>query len=161
MRIHASRALAAAAALATVSVQAGPPDEPLVVPVHRLEAAPALDGDAREWPPGLAVPVPLAKSIPGADTATAQVLITAGRHAGRFYLLARWADTTEDRLHKPWLWNDDLQRYVRGPQREDRFALQFAIEGDYDTNWLSGRSFVADMWHWKASRSDPHGLAHD
>jgi hypothetical protein len=50
---------------------------------------------------------------------------------------------------------------VRGPQREDRFALQFAIEGDYDTNWLSGRSFVADMWHWKASRSDPHGLAHD
>ncbi len=40
-------------------------------------------------------------------------------------------------------------------------AVQFAMEGDYTTDWFSGNSFKADMWHWKAHRTNPNGLAHD
>ena len=127
------------------------------IPVHVLTAAPTVDGDAAEWSSLPAVRVPLHRSHP----AITSVLVTAGRHDGRVFLLARWRDGTEDRVHKPWVWDLDTGRYVTGPEREDRFALQFAMAGDYDTNWASGRTFVADMWHWKASRSDPHGLAHD
>jgi len=39
--------------------------------------------------------------------------------------------------------------------------LQFGMAGDFTTNWLSGNEFTADTWHWKASRSNPLGLAHD
>ena len=133
----------------------------IVVPVHAVDSAPAVDGDAGDWAGLAPVTVALSPSRAGATTVLDRVEVAAAHHAGRFYLLARWHDDDEDRLHKPWVWDDDLQRYVRGPQREDRFALQLAMEGDYDTDWFSGRTFVADMWHWKASRSDPLGIAHD
>ena len=35
------------------------------------------------------------------------------------------------------------------------------MQGDYSANWASGNEFVADMWHWKSSRSAPIGYAHD
>ncbi|MDH3639159.1 MAG: ethylbenzene dehydrogenase-related protein, partial [Gammaproteobacteria bacterium] len=63
--------------------------------------------------------------------------------------------------HKPWVWDQKAGKYVTGPQREDRFAMQFAMEGDYSSDWLSGNVFKADMWHWKSVRSNPLGLAHD
>jgi hypothetical protein len=63
--------------------------------------------------------------------------------------------------HKPFIWNEAKGRYVKGPQREDRIAIQFEISGEYDTNWYSGKEFVADMWHWKSFRSNPLGLVHD
>ncbi len=48
-----------------------------------------------------------------------------------------------------------------GPQREDRITIQFVMEGEYTSNWLSGNTFKADTWHWKAARSNPAGVAHD
>ncbi len=77
------------------------------------------------------------------------------------YFLLEWADATEGRQHKPFVWDKARNKYVRGTQREDRFALQFRIAGDYQADWLASTGFTADMWHWKASRSDPLGLADD
>lgn len=39
--------------------------------------------------------------------------------------------------------------------------MQFVMDGDYSTDWMSGKEFKADMWHWKSVRSNPLGLIHD
>ena len=59
------------------------------------------------------------------------------------------------------LWDEAAQRYRKGSEREDRFALQFEMSGEYSSDWANARDFEADMWHWKAARSNPTGLAHD
>ena len=121
-----------------------------------LPEKPEVDGRDTDWQTvnGEVVPVtgPLAVS---------SVLVKAGIHDDHIYFLFRWPDTQADTKHKPFIWDAEKKRYIKGPQREDRFAVQFAMAGEYDVNWLSGNSFRADMWHWKAARSNPLGLAHD
>ncbi len=128
--------------------------------IESLTTAPLVDGVDDDWrhvpPQTIAVTGPLAVS---------SVRAKGGIHGKRVFFLFQWADAQADILHKPFVWNEAAGRYRGGPQREDRFAIQFAIQfaisGDYDVDWFSGRRFTADMWHWKASRSNPIGLAHD
>ena len=40
-------------------------------------------------------------------------------------LRIRWADATEDRLHHPWVWDEELGNYKVGPQIEDSLMLSF------------------------------------
>ncbi len=72
-----------------------------------------------------------------------------------------WPDSTKDAQHKPYVWNKDSGFYETGKQREDRFAVSLMMAGDYDVNPTSGKEFKADIWHWKAARTNPVGLAHD
>jgi len=131
------------------------------VPIQTLTTPPALDGNGDDWAGVSGTRVKLHKSKPGATTQTQSVLIKGGIYGDSVFFYLEWEDRTEDVLHKPWVWDAAKKKYVKGPQREDRLAIQFATGGDYTTDWLSGREFTADMWHWKASRSNPVGLAHD
>ncbi len=125
----------------------------LVVP---LSAAPVVDGSGGDFEYVAAQEVPIFGPL-----AVSSVKVKAGIHGDRVFFLFQWADPQADTEHKPFVWDAEVGRYVAGPQREDRFAVQFAMAGDYDVNWLSGKGFKADMWHWKAARSNPLGLAHD
>ena len=140
----------------TLSVHA----ESVVVTVSSLEQPPKLDGQLGDW---LIEPqiIRLHKAHPGVSVALSELTMWAGHFDDSIYFAFRWADAHPDRQHKPYIWSDEKERYTVGPQREDRLAIQFQIEGEYDVNWLSGNSFKADMWHWKSSRSAPIGLAHD
>ncbi len=131
------------------------------IPIYTLEQAPILDGDPKDWStlPGTTVPLHKAKS--GSLVKVESITVKGGTHEDRVYLFLEWEDQTEDKTHKPWVWNEESKKYHLGPQREDRLAVQFAMEGDYSTMWDSGREFKADTWHWKASRSNPLGIAHD
>jgi len=131
------------------------------VPVYALEAAPTVDGDSADWQGMPATTLALSKTRPDSVVMADRVSVRAGTHDDRVYLLIEWEDATEDTLHKPWVWDAATSKYVKGPQREDRLAVQFSNHPDYSTNWLSGAEFTADTWHWKASRSNPLGLAHD
>jgi len=136
-------------------------DPVLLIP--RLTQAPQLDGQVDAlWQ---AAPVQRVALQPNSEFSApdpvTHVLLRAGHYQGRVYFLLEWADATEDRMHKPYVWNRETHRYGRGSQREDRLALQFHMSGDYQANWLASDGFIADMWHWKASRSDPLGLADD
>ncbi len=76
--------------------------------------------------------------------------------------LIRFPDPDESRLHKPWLWNREKKMYEIGPQREDCFVLKWAM--DQETKNLSVFSddpHTADIWFWKAERTDPAGFADD
>lgn len=131
------------------------------ITVQPLSKAPVLDGQGDDWGEVKAIVIPLHKSIPTAKTTVTQVTLKAGTFGEDVFFYAQWADPTESLQHKPFVWDEAQQKYVEGTQREDRLAIEFRMEGDYSTDWLSGKSFTADMWHWKAARSNPTGYADD
>lgn len=126
------------------------------VTVSKLAAAPVLDGQASDWGGVASHTIPLEGKLE-----MQEVSLSAGVHGDDIYLLLKWKDDDADQQHKPYVWNSGKKKYEAGPQREDRFAIQFGMEGDYSTDWLSGKQFKADTWHWKAARTNPSGLAHD
>ncbi|SCA57621.1 Cytochrome c-552/DMSO reductase-like, heme-binding domain-containing protein [Candidatus Terasakiella magnetica] len=115
-----------------------------------------LDGNAADWASVTGTEV----MLDGKD-GTKSVNLKAAINGDMIYFLAVWKDGNENRLHKPYKWDEETVSYKRTKEQEDRLALSFAMGGDFDANKLSGKSFTADVWHWKASRSDPNGIAHD
>ncbi len=80
---------------------------------------------------------------------------------GKVYLLFRWPDKAADLEHRPWTWSADGGEYVVGNRFEDGLALQFSLNGTLGDCMLSGRESVADLWYWRAARTDPVGFAED
>jgi hypothetical protein len=80
----------------------------------------------------------------------------------KVFFLVQFPDSDESRLHKPWIWNPDKSMYESGPQREDCFVLKWAMQPETtDLSIYSGQEHKADIWFWKANRSDPAGFADD
>ena len=131
------------------------------IPIYSLVQAPTVDGDDKDWGTLPFTTVTLKKTKPDGAVDVESVALKGGTHGNRVFFFVEWLDDTKDDVHKLWVWNAGAQKYLKGPQREDRLAIQFAMEGSYSTNWLSGNEIKADTWHWKASRSNPLGLAHD
>lgn len=130
-----------------------------IIPVVQLQSAPLCDGSSDDWKDVPSIEIPL--MYLGEPERVKTVLLKAGVFHDEVYFYSEWEDSTEDTLHKPHIWDETKQKYVEGPQREDRFALEFAMEGDYDANWFSGKEFKADMWNWKAGRTNPIQISHD
>jgi hypothetical protein len=76
-------------------------------------------------------------------------------------LRIRWADATEDRLHHPWIWDEELGNYKIGPQVEDSLMLSFEAGCEWFPSFLVGYDFDFDAWRWLAGRTDPLGQALD
>lgn len=123
-------------------------------------AAPAkaiiLDGDIADWA-GIPASTVMLHGDGQVDTVDVRVAI----HDGMIYMLAEWTDSTKNVLHKPYKWNEAAQSYVKTRQKEDRLAISFEMSGDFSANKLDGAEFEADVWHWKARRSNPAGIVHD
>jgi hypothetical protein len=78
------------------------------------------------------------------------------------FFLVQYPDSYEDRLHKPWVWDKELKAYMLGPQREDTFTFKWNMENkEVDISNFSDDSYTADVWYWKANRTDPAGYADD
>ena len=78
------------------------------------------------------------------------------------FILARYPDKREDRMHKPWVWDRELKAYKIGPQREDTFVIKWNMESkDVDLSNFADNDYRADVWYWKAFRTDPLGHASD
>ena len=129
------------------------------IPILKLESKPVLDGSEEDWQTIPAVEIPLAYL--GKPEWVKTVRFKAGIFRDEVFFYSEWADSTADIQHKPHVWDVAQQKYIEGPQREDRFALEFAMTGDYDANWFSGKEFKADMWNWKAARTNPIHISHD
>lgn len=131
------------------------------IKVATLLSPPVLDGLKNDWGEQKLSEIPLKKNRADGTSNVSSVSIMAGVYKDNFFIYAQWIDDTENKIHKPFIWNESEERYTRGPQREDRFSIQFGMEGEYTTQWFSGKEFKADMWHWKSSRTNPVNLAHD
>ena len=117
-----------------VGLLTGPSAFAQTIIVATLSAEPILDGSDADWNRVPSVTIPLRKSIEGAETDVDAVSLRAGIYGEYFFLCATWQDASEDLIHKPFVWNDKEARYIRGPQREDRFSIQFEMAGDYTTD---------------------------
>lgn len=131
------------------------------ISVETLQTAPTIDGSASDWANISATIIPLQNNKSGGKANIASVSLKSGVLGDSVYFLIEWEDSSMDDQHKPYVWEAAKNKYVAGKQREDRLAIQFAMEGDYDVNWMSGKLFTADTWHWKAARSNGLGIAQD
>lgn len=158
--------------LALIAGAAWAADAPQTVPVRALAAAPAVDGDLKEWGREGWIRVPVKPAVDKNErskfglaaedhnrTGSITVELKAGVAGDRLYVAARWADDAADTDYKGWEWNGT--RYVEGKRRDDMFALRFHLDGDFDRSMLSSKSYRVDVWQWSAGRSNGAGVADD
>lgn len=78
------------------------------------------------------------------------------------FFLVSYPDATEDILHKPWAWNKEMEMYMPSSLGEDTFNFRWNMESkDVDLSSFSDDNYTADLWYWKANRSNPAGYADD
>lgn len=123
----------------------------------KVKESPAIDGvfNDKVWE-GI-------KSYKVKDVRTeADVTIKSVYTDDMIYFLLSYPDATEDRLHKPWVWDKEMESYILGPQREDTFTIKWnMMDHKVDLSSFSDDDYTADIWYWKANRTDPSGYADD
>lgn len=132
-----------------------------VIPMHPLDSMPILDGSDEDWGNIPAEEIFLHQTRKDQKTKVDSIFVKGGVYGDRVYLYLTWKDDSKSIEHKPFVWDMEQSRYIQSLLVEDRLAIQFAMTGSYTTDWLSGSEFTADMWHWKAHRSNFLGLAQD
>ncbi len=118
---------------------------------------PAVDGDGQDAAWGRAPTLITRDRVAGVDIRIQSVY--TDKH---IFFLIRFPDPDESRLHKPWVWDPAAQMYAIGPDREDCFVLKWALDEDTaDLRLDADQPYRADIWFWKANRTDPGGYADD
>lgn len=130
----------------------------------RVARGPTLDGraDDEAWKGAQEVRVVARGVFPANEAKSTDVSLRSVRTDTHIYFLVRWKDETkDDQAHKPFAWDTAKNAYVEGPEREDMFSLAFEHTGPFDPDMLAGVESVWDVWHRKATRTNPQGYAMD
>lgn len=80
----------------------------------------------------------------------------------KIHFLVKYKDSSESRFHKRWKWNDKEKIYEINNEREDTFIFKWGMLDSF--NSLSLKKAIphsADIWFWKADRTDRSGYADD
>lgn len=128
-----------------------------------VDAGPTLDGKLEDnaWQPTVPLTVTVTRALPPNKGTTSKVTLRCVRTDDTLFIAAAWDDPTHNVSHKSWMWNDSAKAYEEGKDREDMFAVAFEHTGAFDPDMLAGIESVWDVWHWKASRTNPQGYAMD
>jgi hypothetical protein len=112
-------------------------------------------GDDEAW--SKARPLVTHDPIAGID-----ITLRAVHTAEEIHFLVEYPDATENREHKTLVWDAATGTYQTGPAREDTLVLKWSLEPfPVDLTLLSDDPYQADVWYWKAHRTDPVGFADD
>lgn len=80
----------------------------------------------------------------------------------KIFFLVRFNDPDQSIIHKQWHWNQNQEMYEIGPEREDCVVLKWAMDKKVSNLSLSTEQpYTADIWFWKANRTNPQGYADD
>lgn len=91
-----------------------------------------------------------------------EIEIRAAYTEQEIFLLVKFPDKTENREHRTLIWDKTANLYLGGPQREDVFVFKWSMEFlPIDLTLSSDDEYKADIWYWKAGRTDPTGYADD
>ena len=92
---------------------------------------------------------------------TGRIIVKLNMIAGhdKLYIAARWPDENPDINYRNWKWRNN--RYYRGKDRDDMFAIRFELSGEYQNTMLSAKQYQVDLWLWSAGRSNLAGYAND
>jgi len=124
--------------------------------VQRVGQLPTIDGIVdTQWDK--------AKKLISTDPISKVPITLRAQHDGdSIAILATYPDETENRNHRALLWNKETSRYKMGPTREDVLVLKWRLSNDNGQLTLSeDNPYQADVWFWKALRTDPVGFADD
>jgi hypothetical protein len=74
-------------------------------------------------------------------------------------MAVRWPDRKQDIDYKRWVWKS--KKYKRRQEMDDRFAVRFFMDGDFDACMMAEKSYKSDVWLWSSGRSNLAGYAND
>lgn len=96
------------------------------------------------------------------NIANIDVIIKSAHTGKKIFFLVVFPDKDESRTHKSWVWNKVMEIYEIGNDREDTFTLKWNMEpAVVDLSIYADNPYKADVWYWKACRTDPIGYADD
>jgi hypothetical protein len=130
----------------------------------RVAQGPVVDGAGGDaaWRTARETKVVAKGVFPANASKSTEVALRSVHTDTHVYVLVRWRDETrDDQAQKPFAWDPGKNAYAEGPEREDMFALAFEHTGPFTADMLSPVEAVWDVWHWKASRTNPQGFAMD
>jgi len=128
-----------------------------IVKSYKTSQPPLIDGMATEdvWEN-----VPTVKTFD--PIAQVEIQLKSVHNDSMIFFLVTFPDRDESRQHRNWIWNNELQMYIEGPQREDVFVFKWRLDDKTtDLSIFSDEVYTADIWYWKAVRTDPQGFADD
>jgi hypothetical protein len=134
---------------------------PLVWTSIFTPSPPYIDGQIDDvWANARPLTVTIREALGGG--APIEVVLRALHNNDSLYVLAQWPDATRSDMRDPYIWNDERKEYGRPTTPDDQFALEFSLEGDLLISMLPTKgAFTADVWHWKAGRSNLAGWVDD
>ena len=129
----------------------------LEVPSVKVQKAPEVDGAGQDAVWAKVKPVTVKDSASGTN-----VLIRSVYTEDQVFFLVQFSDSAENFLHKPWVWNAAEKKYESGSHREDTFVFKWNMM-DHDVNLSNfyDDDYRADVWYWKANRTNSAGYADD
>lgn len=78
------------------------------------------------------------------------------------FFLVNYPDADQSDTHKTWIWDKTEKMYTDGPDREDVFVFKWSMEpAGVDLSLKADNEYKADIWFWKAARTNPVGYADD
>ncbi|MGL1930752.1 MAG: ethylbenzene dehydrogenase-related protein [Desulfotalea sp.] len=123
---------------------------------HKVEIEPVIDGIAElNW-------TYITPTTTFDPIANHEIMIKSVHTDKKIFFLVTFPDKDESRRHRAWHWNNKNKTYVQGNEREDIFLFKWAIsEATTDLTLTSDTPYIADLWFWKARRTDPTYFADD
>ena len=78
------------------------------------------------------------------------------------YFLVKFFDLSQSDTQKTWIWDKTENIYVQGNDREDCLVLKWKINGgNMSFHPDKAEPHTADIWFWKARRTNPSGYFDD
>ncbi|MGN7611198.1 ethylbenzene dehydrogenase-related protein [Magnetococcales bacterium HHB-1] len=105
-----------------------------------------------------------AKTITTIDKITRKpVQLTSVHTTDKIFFLVQYPDQHPDTEHKILLWNPQLELYQMGLLREDSFVFKWSMARTHpiDLTLSANQPYQADIWFWKAARTNHAGYADD
>ena len=125
---------------------------------YKTDQPPVLDGIIGDsaWQ---AVTVPY---VIEDKTADAPIFLKSVYTEDTVFFSVMYKDPAQSPYHKPWLWNQDDNKYDQGAHREDTFVFKWSMmDKSVDLSNFSEDNYTADVWYWKANRTNQAGYADD
>ncbi len=90
------------------------------------------------------------------------ITVQAVHTADEIFMMVTFPDAAPSETHKSWVWDPHERVYKMGDDREDVLVLKWSMVGnDVDLSFHDAEPHTADIWFWKACRTNPAGYLDD